>query len=160
MFARRLSVLSVLILALSGTATIALAEPNPLPPQTIAQRGPGPRGPRGPQGAIQELNLSDQQLQDLENIRLKYQDEMNERRQVLIEAQQELNDMMSGEASVGQIRNQYRQVAQLGQQLGDLRFESMIEMREVLTPEQRRQFRSTECWRRAPAVGTGGPTIA
>ena len=149
MFARRLSILSVLILALGGTATVALAEPNPLPPQTIAQRGPGPRGPRGPLGAIEQLNLSDQQIEDLENIRLRYQDEMNEQRQILMEAKQELNDMMSGSTSVGQIRNQYSQVEQLRQQLGALQFESMLEMREVLTPEQRLQFAEKMQQRRA-----------
>lgn len=149
MFARQLSVLSVLILSFGGIAADALAQPNPLPAQTIAQRGPGPRGHRGPQRLIEELNLSDSQMQDLEDIRLKYQEQMNEQRQVLMEAQQELNDMMSGDASEAQLRNQYRQVAQLGQELGDLRFESMLEMREVLTPQQRRELAEKMQQRRA-----------
>ena len=47
---------------------------------------------------------------------------------------------MAGTASESQIREKYRQVETLQQQVSDIRFDSMLVMPEVLTPEQRRQF--------------------
>jgi Spy/CpxP family protein refolding chaperone len=47
---------------------------------------------------------------------------------------------MASTASQNQIREKYRQVETLKQQVADIKFESMLAMREVLTPEQRRQF--------------------
>ena len=140
MLAQKISVLSILLL-LMGAGAQAQALPNSLPDRTVAQNFRGPkRHHRGPQMLMEELNLSQAQIQDLEEIKQKYQDQFSQQRQELKEAQQELSELMAGTASTRQIRNQYRQVSRLRQQMGDLHFESMLEMREVLTPEQRRQF--------------------
>jgi len=140
MLAQKISVLSILLL-LMGAGAQAQALPNSLPDRTVAQHFRGPKKPhRGPQMLMEELNLSQAQMQELEEIQQKYQDQFSQQRQELHEAQQELRELMAGTASTRQIRNKYRQVSQLRQQMGDLHFESMLEMREVLTPEQRRQF--------------------
>jgi Spy/CpxP family protein refolding chaperone len=47
---------------------------------------------------------------------------------------------MNSTASASQIRSKNQQVEELQQQLQKLRFESMLEMREVMTPEQRAKF--------------------
>lgn len=140
MLARKISVLSILLL-LVGAGAQAQALPNPLPAQTVAQHFRGPKGrERGPQMMMEQLNLSQAQMQELEEIQQKYEDQFSQKRTVLHQAQQELSELMAGSASTSQIRNKYRQVSQLRQEMGDLHFESMLEMREVLTPEQRRQF--------------------
>ena len=48
--------------------------------------------------------------------------------------------MMQGNASENDLRNKHQEIVSLRQQMGNLRFESMLEMRKVLTPEQRQQF--------------------
>jgi Spy/CpxP family protein refolding chaperone len=45
--------------------------------------------------------------------------------------------MMAGTASVSDIRTKQQEVVRLREELGNVRFESMLEMRAVLTPEQR-----------------------
>jgi Spy/CpxP family protein refolding chaperone len=47
---------------------------------------------------------------------------------------------MAGNASADEIRAKHRQVQELRQQMEEVSFESMLAMREVLTPEQRSQF--------------------
>lgn len=47
---------------------------------------------------------------------------------------------MHSNTSAEELRNQHEQVQELHQEMGNLRFESMLEMREVLTAEQREQF--------------------
>ena len=139
MLAQKISVLSILILSLGAVVGQAQALPNTLPVQTLAQNFRGPKG-RGPQMLMEQLNLSQAQMQELEEIKQKYQEQFSQQRQELHQAQQELSELMAGTASTRQIRNKYRQVSQLRQQMGALHFESMLEMREVLTAEQRRQF--------------------
>lgn len=136
MLVQKISVLSILLLLMGANAE---ALPNPLPVQTVAQNFRLPKG-RSPQRLMEQLNLSQAQMQELEEIQQKYQEQFSQQRQELHQAQEELSELMVGTASTGQIRNKYRQVSRLRQQMGNLHFESFLEMREVLTPEQRRQF--------------------
>ena len=88
----------------------------------------------------QILNLSDQQLQQLGAIQKKYRPQMEQLRQKMQATGQELNRMMQGNASENDLRNKHQEMLNLRQQVGNLRFESMLEMRKILTPEQRQQF--------------------
>ncbi len=47
---------------------------------------------------------------------------------------------MAGDASSEQIRQKYKQVQALKQQYANTRFNSMVDIRETLTPEQRQKF--------------------
>ncbi|MBD1888055.1 Spy/CpxP family protein refolding chaperone [Coleofasciculus sp. FACHB-SPT9] len=135
----RISLLAVLILSV-GSA-VALADPNPQSSQTIAQNSPGARPPRGNKdGLLQQLNLTQQQMQQMQAIRQKYRTQIAPRQQALRQARQELATLMNSTASASQIRSKNQQVEELQQQLQKLRFESMLEMREVMTPEQRAKF--------------------
>jgi periplasmic protein CpxP/Spy len=139
MLLSRAAVLTVLTVSL-GSA-IALAVSHPLLPQAVAQNRDRPNRPhRGMSRWIQQLNLSPEQMQQMQAIRNQYKDRMSQRAQALRQAQQQLQDLMAGNASEDQILAQYNQVETLRQQLGRVRFESMLRMRQVLTPEQRRQF--------------------
>ncbi|WP_430540984.1 Spy/CpxP family protein refolding chaperone [Roseofilum capinflatum] len=107
----------------------------------IAQRGgPGQRGPN-PQGRLmQQLNLSEQQQQQIQAIRERYEPQLSQSREATQQAREQLRNLMTGNANENQIRAQHQQVQQLAQQMGNLHFESMMEIRGVLDESQRQQF--------------------
>lgn len=86
------------------------------------------------------LNLSDQQKQEMERIRRKYQALILPRRQNLRQAKQDLSNLMVGNSSIEVIRAKHQEVSSLQQQINNLYFESVLEMREILTPSQRTQL--------------------
>jgi len=137
---RRVSAIAILILSL-GTA-VALADSQARSPHQIAQNQDNLQRPRGgnPAGLMQALNLSQEQKQKLETIRKQSQAQMGQRKQALRQAEQSLRQMMQGTDSADQLRAQHQQVQELRQQMENLRFENMLAMREVLTPEQRAKF--------------------
>ncbi len=138
MLLRRVSVWSVLLLSLGGV--VAFAKPKSLTPQLTQNVLGQPRQDWDEQRLIQELNLSEEQKQQLQAIEQHYRGQMNQQYQKLLPAQQELGGLMAGTASQSQIRDKYRQVEALRQQLGGLRLECMLAMREVLTPTQRSRY--------------------
>lgn len=89
---------------------------------------------------LQELELNQAQQQQIEQIRSQYQQAMVRRQKNLHSAQQELINMMIGTDATDVIRTQQQQVVRLRQEIGELRFESMLAIREILTPEQRQKF--------------------
>ncbi|HBQ98038.1 MAG: Spy/CpxP family protein refolding chaperone [Roseofilum sp. SBFL] len=89
---------------------------------------------------MQQLNLSEQQQQDIEAIRDRYKPQLEQGREAMQQAREQLRSLMTGNANESQIRSQYQQVQQLAQQMGSLRFESMMEIRAVLDESQRQQF--------------------
>lgn len=136
---RRISAIAVLMLTLGGTAA-ASAVPNALEPDAIAQNQPGNR-PGGKEGGMfEKLNLSADQKQKMQAIRDRYKDQISQRMQAVRQARQELQVMMAGTGNVSQMREKHRQIMGLRQQLEEVQFESMLGMREVLTPEQRGQL--------------------
>lgn len=133
----RVSVLMGLMLSLGSAVALA---PNSLLPQAIAQNTTEQRRPNRDQAKFQELNLTPEQTQQMQEIQNQYQDQIAQRRQAVRQARQELLELMAGTASASQVREKYRQVETLEQQVAQMRFDNMLAMREVLTPEQRRQF--------------------
>jgi Spy/CpxP family protein refolding chaperone len=89
---------------------------------------------------MEQLNLTEEQKQKLQAIQTQYKDQISQRKQAVRQATQELRDLMAGNASTDEIRAKHRQVQGLRQQMEEVSFESMLAMREVLTPEQRSQF--------------------
>ncbi len=143
---RRVSVLAALVLS-CGSA-VALINSNPFLSQAIAQSpAQSPEGQPGDQRRsdrkaqlMRELNLTPEQTQRLQTIQSQYRNQTEQRNQAVRQAHQELIDLMAGTAPENQIREKYRQVETLKQQAAEVRFTSLLAMREVLTPEQRRQF--------------------
>ncbi|NEO09169.1 MULTISPECIES: Spy/CpxP family protein refolding chaperone [unclassified Moorena] len=131
-------ILSLLMVTLTGCT--AVANSNPVTSQLI----PNPEGQQHPKSIkdrlVRELNLNHVQRKQLHSIRIEYEESIIDLRQEMSQAKQTLSDLMVGTADRETIRTQYQQVQVLNQQLGKLRFESMLQMREVMTPEQRIQF--------------------
>jgi Spy/CpxP family protein refolding chaperone len=141
---RKTSFLVTLVCLLIGSSA-ALAEspsnPNLFPDYTISQRRGNWNGQGGKrEKLIEQLNLSNTQQQQIAAIRQKYQGQMSQAKQNMRAAQQQLRDLMAGNGSEAQIRSKHDEVVKLRQELEQLRFQSMLEMREVLTPEQRNQL--------------------
>jgi periplasmic protein CpxP/Spy len=52
-------------------------------------------------------------------------------------AREKLSTLMTGNASDGELRQQHEQMQRLMQQLSARRFDTMLKVRSILTPEQR-----------------------
>lgn len=97
-----------------------------------------------PKGREQEifrsLNLSPAQVTRMRAIRQKYKTRMDRQSQSINQAHQKLKNLMVGNSSASQIRSQHNRVQSLKNQLDDLRLESLLEMRGLLTPSQRQKL--------------------
>ncbi len=139
------------ILALTVGSTVAIAA-NPSSdnvfsnstPDTvnspIAQRPNRGRGVENVDKFMEQLNLTEDQKRQISAIREKYQAQMQQLRTSEQANRQELETMMSGNASNDQLRSKHQQMVQTRERMNNLRFESLLEMRQVLTPAQRNQL--------------------
>lgn len=144
---RYVSALIATVVALGGA--VAIANPSSLGLRPIAQAptatpSPTPSSPMSPKakepGWLKDLNLSADQVKQMRAVRSQYKDKISQGRQSARQAQQELRELMAGDASEEQIRTKYGQVKTLKQQVADTQFESMLATRKVLNSEQRRTF--------------------
>ncbi len=140
MSAYRFSLLAALMLAL-GTPTAAYAAPQSFGEQIISQRRSGGGEEwAGKEGWLEQLNLTPDQEQEIEIIRERYQPQMQATRDQMRENMQRMGEMMSGSTSDNELRNQHNRILQARQEIGQMQFEQMLAIRNVLTPEQRAQF--------------------
>lgn len=89
---------------------------------------------------LQQLNLSNDQLRQIENIRSRNNSEIRSSRQRARQLQQEIQELMAGSASSEQVRAKFNELQSARQQAAKLQFEQMLAMREVLTTQQRSQL--------------------
>jgi Spy/CpxP family protein refolding chaperone len=155
-FVRSLLMLSVTLcsLSLGFPHTPSLAQttsPTPINPER-------PNRPnRGKGEWLQQLNLTPEQTRQVQAIRERNQGQMEQARNSLRQARQELNQLMDSNASQRQVQDKFAQVQSLQQQVAKLRFENMMAIREILTPEQRQQMRTLMQERRQRGPGQRGP---
>ncbi len=145
MFVRRLAISTLLAFGIGGSMAYVMSPLlaqnfSPLSAQNTPRNPAGQGRTRGGPRLLQELNLTPAQTQRLRAIRAQHQRSLAQRARSLRQAQQELQQLMAGAAPASQVRSKFRQVESLRQQIAQLRFESMLAIREVLTPEQRRRF--------------------
>jgi Spy/CpxP family protein refolding chaperone len=105
--------------------------------QNFGEQG---REAQGPLKLMARLNLSSAQQQELQTIYSQYKDQISQRKQAVRQANRQLRDLMVSTASNDEIRAKYQEVQALRQQLEAARFESLLAMRDVLTPAQRSRF--------------------
>ena len=106
--------------------------------RSIAQAPNRPN--KGEMGLMRELNLSSDQMTKIQQIRTRYRDQLKSDRDSARQAQQDLRTLMAGNATDDQIRDKYRQVKDLRAKVADAQFNSTLEIRNVLAPEQRQKF--------------------
>lgn len=124
--------------------------------QLIAQ---GPRGEGEGRGSgdgprwLQELNLTPEQSERIRAIHQESKEGSQGLREQMKAAKEQMRNLMNSGASSDQLRQQHDQIQSLHQQLSDRRFETMLKINEVLTPEQRSQLAQLKEQRR----GENGP---
>lgn len=144
-FARKISALGALVLttgaiALTTSTVFAQSTPNP--------RNNNPMGMQRPDRATmrqgmedrmaRELSLTPEQITRSQALRQQYEAQITPLEQQLRQAREELKTLMTtSTATDSQIRGKYQQIQQLHQQVENLRFESRLAFRQILTPEQR-----------------------
>lgn len=89
---------------------------------------------------MSNLDLNDSQKIKMKEIKSKYKTQIDDIRQEITNERQKLAQMMQGNNSSSELRSQHQKVADLGRQMHNLRFEIMLEMREMLTTEQRQKL--------------------
>ncbi|WP_072623154.1 Spy/CpxP family protein refolding chaperone [Spirulina major] len=133
-------------------------------PQEIAQRGPNSQGQgRGPGGDMQgrgpgsdrgpgmdqtppmlrfaeQLGLSDAQRSEIEAIHSQAKADSEAMRTQMQAAHEQMQTLMASDATDAALRQRHDQMQALHQEMGDRRFETMLAIRNVLTPEQRAQM--------------------
>lgn len=55
----------------------------------------------------------------------------------MIRSRRQLNQLIQGNASANRVRQKLQQVQSLQHEIADNKFEQILEIREILTPEQR-----------------------
>lgn len=126
--------------ALHATTQSKSSDPEIEVSDQILAQSPGNPPQRGGQRLFRDLNLSQQQIQQIQQIRNKYKDQLQSDRTTMRQEQQKLRDLMAGNANDSEIKTQYQRVKDLRIKLADAQFNSMLEMRNVLNPEQRQKF--------------------
>ena len=94
-----------------------------------------------PSSWLQKLNLTSKQKEQIEQIHHQYKHQIQKKRKNLTVLQKQLSDLMVGTESAELIRAKNKQLVNLRQEIGELRFESMLATREILTPQQREKFK-------------------
>jgi periplasmic protein CpxP/Spy len=139
-FARRFGQIMLLATACLGLGlgTPILAQAQTPPPNPGSEQ---PMRGRGREDLLQQLNLTPEQTRQIAEIRQRSKGKMQQTRQNLRQARQELNQMIgSQQASDRDIQEKFRQVQNLQQEMANQRMENLIAIRRVLTPEQRQQY--------------------
>ena len=105
--------------------------------QNYARRGD--RGNRM-EKLLQKLDLTSQQSEQITAIREQFEAENEALYEEVKAEREEMRSLFNSDASTEQLRQQYQQSQNLRQQVANNRFEMMIQIREILTPEQREQM--------------------
>lgn len=131
---------SLALMATLGTLAPIVILDAPVLAQSEGQPNRGRWGDRKPGEGLGNLNLTPEQTQQMQAVRQQYQGRMEQTRNQLQAARQEMKQLMSSGASDSQVQAKFREVQELQNQMANLRFESMMAMRSILTPEQRQQL--------------------
>lgn len=99
----------------------------------------GGRG-RGMERIMQQLNLTPEQSEQIKAIKEQSKTQTQALMQQMQTSREEMRSLLASDSSPEQLREQHQTVQNLHQELSTNRFETMLEMREVLTPEQRTQM--------------------
>ncbi len=131
----RSSILFLLLSAGSGATLGATSVQSQVPQVNYGSLSPTPAVNNREQ-LVKELNLTPRQVQQLKALRQKFPGQKQERNRLLIAAKRELSNLLASNAPIDKIRAQRDRVKTLQQQLSDLKFDHMMALKKILTPEQ------------------------
>ena len=148
---RSLLITAAAILVPMGSA-FALTETQFNRPSLIAQRSAGGDRSGGFQEGrwLEELDLSTEQAESIQSIREEAKQTMEPLRERLQQEREALRSQLAGDTATDQqLREQHGRIQDMHQELGAQRFDTMLAIRRVLTPEQRAQMSELMEQRRA-----------
>lgn len=87
-----------------------------------------------------ELNLTSEQSEKIRDIRAQAKEDMQSVHENLKEQREAMRSLLTSNANPNRLRQQHQKIQDLKESIDDQRFETMLEVREVLTPEQRSQM--------------------
>lgn len=93
------------------------------------------------QKLIKELNLTEDQAKQVKEIRSRLKPTIKEKRTAKREAMKELAGLMKADGDEAKIRDAYSKLQVARSEAEKSQFEMMLELRRVLSPEQRQKFR-------------------
>lgn len=108
----------------------------------------GKWGMSGIDKLTEQLDLSPEQSEQIEAIREQSQTDSQALVEQLQTNRQQMQSFLTSDADPEQLRANHQDGQNLRQQLSDIRLETMLEIREVLTPEQRTQMAELMAQRR------------
>lgn len=85
----------------------------------------------------QQLNLSPDQIAEIDQIREQNKQDKQAKREALRTARDKMQTLMASDATDDELRAQHRVLQDLRREMGEARFETKLKIRQVLTPEQR-----------------------
>ena len=139
----------------SQTSTSHTVQTMTETPVKMARRGRGNKEQRL-QRMQQELGLNDNQTSQIKAIHEQAKQDTQGLREQMRQAKEEMNQLMASDASDGELRQQYRKIQEIRQQLSEKRFETKLAVRKVLTPEQRTKMAQLKQQRRQNWRGRKG----
>ncbi len=89
---------------------------------------------------MEKLNLSNNQKQQIMAIRQRYSPQMNSLSSSMRSARETMKNLTQSNASRSQLESQYRTVSNLREEMADLKFQQMMDIRDVLTVSQRQEM--------------------
>ena len=89
---------------------------------------------------LQQLDLSSEQSQKIDEIREESQTENETLYGEIKTNHEQMRSLFANDSDSEQLRQQYQKIKDLREQLADNRFEMVLQVREVLTPEQRNKM--------------------
>lgn len=166
MFFQRVALFSAIAVVSVGSGPVQAQGENVGPgnfaphpqPALMAQGGPGGGPGQGdmPRGLIEKLDLTNEQLLQLQDLRGAHMDDRQGNQEAIKAAHDQLRTLMADPNTTAEaLRSQHQQISQLKQAMADERFENMLQMWEILTPSQRVTF--SESMGRGDGPGQGGP---
>jgi len=91
---------------------------------------------------LDSLDLSQDQQSNLKSLKDKYRGNLKTKREALTDLQKDLDSSFEKNAGDEDLKKTFLKVQNLKRDLESLRFERRLEMRKVLTPDQRTKFHS------------------
>ncbi|MFQ5600492.1 MAG: Spy/CpxP family protein refolding chaperone [Candidatus Krumholzibacteriia bacterium] len=150
---RRLILGTLALVIVASLATVASANPPHWRGRPVGGPGiPGGAHGRGPLKelglrflkAAEKLDLTDEQSEQLKQIRRRAPAAVMPKMQAVIEARMDLHDLLTqDDANKAQLRRAHRKVLEARTALQEATFELRIDARSVLTPEQREELKKS-----------------
>lgn len=124
-------------------------------PMSAEARGRGGegRGPSAERRLFRQLDLTEEQRTKLAELRKEKSAKMESLRKQMKAAHEKMKAALEADSSDEALKKAHQEVRDVRAQLEDMRFESMLAIRKVLTPEQRKKFADLK--QKGPQRGKG-----